>query len=153
MANNYETSTILQTIPDRLLNDLDHRVLREMGATIEKTHDGSHYLCMEDYSVDFWFIEPERLPEIIGLFQDCYPEPEKAPKWVERLLEEVRRIQKIDELHPGDPQTLEIDFNEVGVDWHDVLQSLLEKPENTGPDRLDAIEIKAAYWCEKPRPA
>ncbi|WP_019584221.1 hypothetical protein [Thioalkalivibrio sp. ALE16] len=148
MSNNYETTTVLQDIPKRLLNPLDQKILEGMGVGIEEQPNGSYYLFLEDGDSNFWVIEPDELDVIRKLIDENYPDLESAPGWMARVGEVLQGYPET--LEQGD-RWPEIDFPEIGIDWRDVLQSILSKPENTGPDRLDCIEAKAAYWCDKTR--
>lgn len=132
MANSYETITLLQNIPARLLTRSDHWFLEAMGWSSAKENE-EFYLYSEHGPSLLAEVEYTSA-ELLQLAID-YPEEEQRPEWVKMMLAE---------------DAAGIVERELG--WIGVLQGLLNKPENTGPQGLDFLEGKAGYWCDKARP-
>lgn len=147
MAEQYTTETVLQHIPKALLNPVDILVLEELGMESEESARDTLYLFREDFPVPEWPLSRQQAQTLAEDVQQHYPRAHKRPHWVERLHAEVERIQGLEDGEHA------ISFDEMAVDAYDILSSILSKPENSGPDALEAIEIQAGYWCSEARPS
>lgn len=142
MSNSYETITMLQDIPEHLINPSDRSVLEGMGFTLEKTPEGNYYLYCPDYGAN-----PLDMADLstfnMAQLKNDYPDEEPRPEWVKALIA-VDREEDVLAMHAL--------LEERDSGWMNVLQGILNKSQNVGPDALNAIEGKAAYWADRDRP-
>jgi hypothetical protein len=145
MANNHEVATVNTKIPARLLSEADLLVLSGFGFESEDALGNKLYLYAEDGTRAGNEFEVEVWPELVSMLDTAYPPEAPRPEWVGALLAHLVQYGQDDE------HQMTVDMESMGVSWEGVLQGILSKPQNTGEDAIDAIEVMAGYWCDKAR--
>ncbi|WP_155989644.1 hypothetical protein [Thioalkalivibrio sp. ALE19] len=144
----HQDTTITATceIPQSLLNTFDRMVLQEMGFNWSKECAEKMYLFMEGPQKQEWQFDLHEARTIQSTIRESYPRNGFYPSWVEDMENSLETILEDMEA------TGEYAGGMSLPDWAEIIHGAVQKPENSGENRIESIAFQAAYWANKARP-
>ncbi|WP_019022900.1 hypothetical protein [Thioalkalivibrio sp. ALE23] len=132
----------VHSVPGELMNSVDREILERIGFRGQEDVDGWK-LYAEISPLGEIDLDVERLQSLLSSIRKEYPKNGFYPSWVEDL-EEVLENTEASMEAVGEKYAL------ISVpEWESIFMGILQKPENSGEQRIDSIAFKFSSWTEE----
>lgn len=142
-------ATVNTSIKSSLVSEADKAVLAMFGYKFrERDYQNIYFFMPESKSC---FLDEKQADDLVKTLLDSYPNsasPASRPQWVTDVLLgiEEKKAEWKDKFSYGLPRGFKFKFPlDSAVTPDRIFQGMLRKPENSGKDRLDMIEIMGCY--------